>query len=54
MKTKTLTFNIPEAHDIGNGLRETSRAARARLASWIAPKQPTPAKKKVAKKRAKK
>ena len=49
---KTITFNVPTGNDIGNGLRETSRAARARLASWIAPKPPKPAKKKVAKKRA--
>lgn len=59
---KTLVFNIPDGKDIGNGIKQTAtsagrgvrnstRNARAKLASWIAPKPP---KKKVAKKVAKK
>lgn len=56
---KTLTLNIPDARDLGNGVRDTAKSAgagirsgthtaRTKLAAFIAPK---PAKKKVAKKR---
>ena len=59
---KTITLNIPDARDLGNGVRDTAKsagngirsgthAARTKLAGWIAPKPARPAKKKATKKK---
>ena len=45
---KTITFNIPDARDLGNGVRDTAksagngiRTARTKLAGWIVPRDVT-------------
>lgn len=49
---KTVTLNIPDHRDFAAGMRQTTRSARTKLASWIAPKPPK-AKKKAKRKVAK-